>query len=52
MHKGLIAGMLVLLLSVILGCETVKGVTQDVANTARNLRDIIGIGRDIEQITK
>jgi len=52
MRRGFIVGISVLLLSVLLGCETAKGVTQDMANTARNIRDILGVGRDIERITK
>jgi len=52
MKKSFIFGTCILLLGVFLGCETVKGVTKDVANTARNIRDIIGVGRDIEGLTK
>ena len=40
------------MLAVLLGCETVNGVTRDVANTARNIRDILGLGKEIDSITK
>jgi len=52
MKRSFIFGTCIILLGVFLGCETVKGVTKDVANTARNIRDIIGVGRDIEGLTK
>lgn len=52
MRKGLVIGVSILLLSVLLGCETASGITRDVANTARNIRDILGVGRDIGNITK
>ena len=42
----------VLLLITLLGCETAKGITRDTANTARNIRDILGVGRDIGSMTK
>jgi len=52
MRKKFIWGVSILLLGVLLGCETAQGFTRDVANTARNIRDILGVGRDIERITK
>lgn len=52
MKRGFILGACVVLIGVLLGCETVKGVTRDVANTARNVRDILGVGRDIGEMTK
>jgi len=50
--RGFVLGVCIVLMGALLGCETAKGVTQDVANTARNIRDIIGVGRDIGNITK
>ena len=52
MKRGFILGVCVVLIGILLGCETAKGVTQDVANTARNIRDILGVGRDIGNIAK
>jgi len=42
----------VILLGTLLGCETVTGITKDVANTARNIRDILGVGQDIGEMSK
>jgi len=52
MKAGLSACLLIFVLSGLIGCETVQGVTKDIGNTARNIRDILGVGRDIERITK
>jgi len=52
MKQGFILGICMLLLGVLCGCETANGITKDVANTARNIRDILGVGRDIGNITK
>jgi len=32
------------------GCESFKGVTKDVANTANNIRSVINLGKDINDI--
>lgn len=39
--------LLLLVFMAVAGCETVKGVTADVANTARNIRDIFSAGKTI-----
>lgn len=52
MRQGFILGACIMLIGVLLGCETVKGITRDAANTARNIRDILGVGRDIGNMTK
>jgi len=52
MMRYLSIGICILLLTVLVGCETAKGVTADIANTARNIRDILGVGRDIGNMTK
>ncbi len=36
----------------ITGCETVKGVVNDVANTARNIGDIVTTGQTIKGVVK
>jgi len=52
MKKIFILGVCVVLMSVILGCETINGVSKDIGNTARNLRDVLGLGREIGNMTK
>lgn len=52
MRQNAIRLIILLLLTALTGCETVKGVTRDVANTARNISDIINTGRTIESVTK
>lgn len=52
MKRGFILGICVVLMGIFLGCETAKGITRDTANTARNIRDILGVGRDIGNMTK
>ena len=52
MFRRLNMGICILLLAALVGCETAKGVTRDMANTARNIRDILGVGRDIGNMTK
>lgn len=42
----------IILLGSLLGCETAMGVTRDVANTARNVRDILSVGKDIDGMSK
>ena len=42
----------IILLGALLGCETAMGVTRDVANTARNIRDILSVGKDIDDMSK
>jgi len=37
---------------VLTGCETVKGVTSDVANTARNVKDIFVAGKTISDVVR
>lgn len=46
-HIFVISLLVVLSLS---GCNTVSGALEDVADTARNIRDIITVGQDIEDI--
>jgi len=41
-----------LYLSIFIGCKTVLGVSKGLSKTARNIRDILGVGRDIENISK
>jgi len=43
---------LLIFFATLIGCETLVGVTKDVGNTARNLRDIITLGKDIEDIAR
>jgi len=52
MRRRLSTGLWILILTALMGCETAKGVTADIANTARNIRDILGVGRDIGNMTK
>jgi len=52
MKRGIILGTCIVLMGVLLDCETANGITKDVANTARNIRDILGVGRDIGNISK
>ncbi|MCK5493279.1 MAG: hypothetical protein KAJ14_09230 [Candidatus Omnitrophica bacterium] len=42
----------IILLGTLLGCETAMGVTRDVANTARNIRNILSVGKDIDNMSK
>jgi len=49
MKKILMSILCILLLT---GCETIKGVTSDVANTARNLKDIVTAGKTISDVVK
>ncbi len=52
MKRGFVLGACIMLIGVLLGRETIKGITRDTANTARNIRDILGVGRDIGNMTK
>jgi len=52
MRKDFTLTVCVLLLSTLIGCETVRGAAKDMGNTARNIRDILGVGRDIGNMTK
>ena len=52
MKQNIMLAMCAFLLLTLIGCETAKGVTRDMANTARNIRDILGVGRDIGNIAK
>ena len=36
----------------LVGCETARGVTKDVSNTARNVADIFKAGKTIHDVTK
>ena len=42
-------GSLIIMVS---GCEAVKGVTNDIANTARNVSDIFSAGKTIGDVVK
>ncbi len=44
--------MSILCVMMLTGCETIKGVTSDVANTARNVRDIVVAGKIIRGVLK
>ena len=48
--KGLF--LMAFLVMVISGCETVKGVTNDIANAARNVSDIFSAGKTIGDVVK
>jgi len=52
MKRGFILGVCVVLMGIVLGCETLNGASKDIGNTARNLRDVLGLGRDIGNMTK
>ena len=52
MKQIFILGICVALMNAILGCETINGVSKDIGNTARNLRDVLGLGREIGDMTK
>jgi len=49
LHYLILCAILIFSLS---GCETVKGFTTDVANTARNINDIIKAGSKIGDVIK
>ncbi len=52
MKKVFILMIIAALSGVFSGCETATGVTRDIANTAKNIRDIFGAGRDIGNMSK
>ncbi len=52
MKRAFILVVGIILLGTLLGCETAMGVTKDVAATARNIRDILSVGKDINDISK
>ncbi len=45
-------GICVMLTVVLCGCETVSGVSRDIGNTARNIRDVLGVGKEIRDIAR
>jgi len=36
----------------LVGCETIAGVSKDIGNTARNIREVLHLGRDIDAMSK
>ena len=52
MKKGIVLVIRMALGGFLSGCETAAGITRDVANTARNIRDILGAGKDISDMAK
>ena len=47
-----VTGAVFLYAVVFTGYETVRGVSRDIGHTARNIRDVIGVGRDIANFLK